>query len=526
VLFNNGETIMASGGIRYPAPMFFTGPGSTAVRSNLPAGEMNPNDLMQYPIAKNADGNYVPFVDGAADGPDRIVFHGTSGQFVALITHRGEAQGYWHAAIAADSSSAGLSSDQVAVSTLDQDPYPWFSQIWAGGVPTNQVWNIPLMPGTVTNTTTATADGDFTGCPNTDNYNTLDDVLADLQFPVECMNVYVLNAMAQVLSAALTNYTAIMADGYQAKYNAYKILVHNQAKLAWEDLWFSHQNDIWNCFEVHGGANQSIGCGRFNNGGNYYYVEKDPDNFCHNMDTDYNLDCAWIVQSVITYSDPAVNGGSNCEKTGINCPVNGQMYFPELNLNFAVADPGAAIIQSLGNYTDLSDWLGDSAINSDFGLLGPLEGDVIDGASMTVFTVQAAVEAMQQVADVGEQAAEEQKKETIMAFIMAFLLVVPGIGEAVEGIDILAQVSTITRLIDFAGNTALDLYGVVEDPSSAPMAIASILLGAGTLRDRDADAWEDAAKIRRKMDDAVVGSMGKTVSDGMSKVKKLVKECS
>ncbi len=59
---------------------------------------------------------------------------------------------------------------------------------------------------------------------------------------------------------------------------------------------------------------------------------------------------------------------------------------------------------------------------------------------MTVFTVQAAVEAMQQVADVGEQAAEEQKKETIMAFIMAFLLVVPGIGEAVEGIDILAQV--------------------------------------------------------------------------------------
>ncbi len=83
------------------------------------------------------------------------------------------------------------------------------------------------------------------------------------------MNECVLNAMAQVLSAALTNYTAIMADGYQAKYNAYKIVLHNQA-VAWEDLWVSHQDDIWNCFEVHGGANQSIGCGRFKNGGNYY----------------------------------------------------------------------------------------------------------------------------------------------------------------------------------------------------------------------------------------------------------------
>lgn len=517
---------MASGGERYPAPMFFTGPGSTTVRGNLPAGEINPNDLVQYPIAKNADGNYAPFIDGAAAGPDRIVFHGTSGQFVALITHRGETQGYWHAAVAPHSSSTGLSSDQVAVSTLDQDPYPWFSQIWADGAPTNQAWNIPLMPGTVTDTTTVTAEGDFPGCPDKDKYKTLDDVLGDLQFPVACINVYVLNAVSTVMSDALDKFTAIMADGYQAKFNAYKILIHNQAKLAWERLWGFHQDDFWNCFEVHGGVNQSIGCGRFSNGGNYYYVEKDPDNFCHKLDAEYNLDCSWIVQSVITYRDPAVNGGAICEKTGINCPVNGQLYFPELDLHFAVADPGAAINSALGSYKDLSSWLDDSAISSGLGMLGPLEDEIIDGASITVFTVQAAVEAMQQVADVGEQAAEEQKKQTIMAFIMAFLFVVPGIGEAVEGIEVLAQISTITRLIDFAGNTAVDLYGIVEDPSSAPMAIAGILLGAGTLRNRDTDAWEDAAKIRREMDDAVVGSMGKTVSEEMGKIKRLVKECS
>ncbi len=144
------------------------GRGSTAVRSNLPAGEMHPDDLMQYyPIGKNADGNYVPFVDGAADGPDRIVFHGTSGQFVALITHRGEAQGYWHAAIAADSSSARAILKPSRC--LDTRPRP-ISLVLpdAQGLAeylTNQVWNIPLMPSYVTNTTTATADGDFPGCP-------------------------------------------------------------------------------------------------------------------------------------------------------------------------------------------------------------------------------------------------------------------------------------------------------------------------------------------------------------------------
>ena len=236
-----------------------------------------------------------------------------------------------------------------------------------------------------------------------------------------------------------------MNDGYQGKFKAYSILVRNQAKLAWEQV-FLHKDDFWNCFETHGTTNQSIGCGSYNNGGNYYYVlKKDRAAFCHDVDAQYNLNCAWIRESEITYSDPSA-GGSNCQKTGIGCPINGQMYFPELDPAFEIADPGAAIRQALSSFTDLSHWLSDSAISSQLGILGAPEDEIIDGVSTTVFTVQAAVQAMRQVADIGEDAGEEQKKQAIMAFVFAFLLVIPGIGEIAGSFEVLAQVANIGSL--------------------------------------------------------------------------------
>jgi len=70
----------------------------------------------------------------------------------------------------------------------------------------------------------------------------------------------------------------------------------------------------------------------------------------------------------------------------------------------------------------------------------------------------------------------------------------------------------------------LDLYGVVEDPNSAPVAIAGIILGGIPLR--SASAWGDAAKVRREMSQEVIGSIGDAVSQGLTKLKGTVRECS
>lgn len=134
------------------------------------------------------------------------------------------------------------------------------------------------------------------------------------------------------------------------------------------------------------------------------------------------------------------------------------MYYPDLDMNFPVLDPSALITQSLANYTGFSDWLAESAGAAQAYMFPEMDSDVVDGSSTLVFSLQASVQAMQQVADVGEQAEKEQRKEMILAFITAFLLMVPGIGEVADGVEALAQVGQLAKLVDEAGNSALGIW--------------------------------------------------------------------
>jgi chitinase len=359
-------------------------------------------------------------------------------------------------------------------------------------------------------------------CNNAGNYHSIDDILNDPGIPDDCMNMYIMNAMSETISGSLQSYQDIMNDGYKGKYNAYAREVRGQGYWAWNDVWGEDQNMYWNCFQTNDGKNKTVSCGSKPGGSAYYYVLKDQDAFCNDMESKYNLDCDWITQQVGQYTDPG-SGGIPCERYG-DCPDDGTIYYPNLDMNFPVLDPSALITQSLNNYTGFSDWLGESAGAAQTYMFPPMDSDAVDASSMMVFSVQASVQAMQQVADVGEKAEEEQKKEMILAFITAFLLMVPGIGEAADGVAALAQVGRIAKLVDVAGNSAMGIYGAVEDPSSAPMAVAGILLGGLALRDES--VWSKAATEARSMGEDVIKSMGDGVAAGVGKVKQTCKECS
>lgn len=362
----------------------------------------------------------------------------------------------------------------------------------------------------------------YPDCPNADNYHTVDDIIADSSIPDFCMNMYLMNALSETLSASLQNYTDIMKDGYDGKYNAYAREVRGQGYWAWQDVWGDDQNTYFTCLETEKGKNKTVSCGGTPGGSDYYYVVKDETTFCNDLDSKYNLDCSWITWTSGSYSDPG-QGGIPCERFG-DCPDDGTIYWPNLDDNFAVFDPSELITASLSNYTGFSNWLDASAQAAQGYMFPPLDGDAVDASSTMVFSVQSAVQAMQQVADVGAQAEAEQRKEMILAFITAFLLIIPGVGEAADGVAALAAVARIAKLVDVAGNSALSIYGAVEDPSSAPMAVAGILLGGFALRDES--AWGKAATESRTMSKDLIDSLGEGVSTGMGKVKQTCKECS
>lgn len=358
-------------------------------------------------------------------------------------------------------------------------------------------------------------------CSKFDNYKSIDDVMNDHSIPDDCMNMYLMKALSTTMAGSLQSYQDIMNHGYKSKYNAYAREVRGQGGKAWDKVWGEQKDTYWNCFETIKGHNKTVKCGGTPKGSAYYYVIKDQDAFCKDLDSKYNLDCAWLNDTQGQYTDPG-HGGIGCSRFG-ECPSDGKIYQPIFDTNFPVPDPGQLIKQSLDKYSNMSDWLNDCATSASLWWYPGSNADVVDASSLTVFSLSASISAMKQVADVGEKAKEEQKKEMILAFITAFLLVLPGVGEAAEGVTALTQVARIANLADVAGNGALGIYETVQDPKAAPWAVAGMLFGGFALRDEF--AWGRAATKVRSMGQDVIKSMGDDVAKNMGKVRKTCKRC-
>lgn len=131
---------------------------------------------------------------------------------------------------------------------------------------------------------------------------------------------------------------------------------------------------------------------------------------------------------------------------------------------------------------------------------------------------------MQQVADIGEHIEDEKRKQLILIFLTAFLLILPGVGEALDALVDTALISRIITLIGDVGNAALTVYDIVDDPKSVPLAIFGLLLGG--VASRSEKSFSDAARIRRGMSDKMIAALGTGVSTAMGKISKLVKRCS
>jgi len=108
---------------------------------------------------------------------------------------------------------------------------------------------------------------------------------------------------------------------------------------------------------------------------------------------------------------------------------------------------------------------------------------------------------------------------------MAVLMVLPGVGEVLEGVADLAFLARMIAMVGDVGNVALSVYDVVNNPKSAPLAVMGLLLGGlGKLGESD-ETVADAAVIRRGMTEDVVSTLGPDIKAGLSKVSSVIRRC-
>jgi chitinase len=95
---------------------------------------------------------------------------------------------------------------------------------------------------------------------------------------------------------------------------------------------------------------------------------------------------------------------------------------------------------------------------------------IVEAAELPVYMLVQGVESMQKVHDTAEEISEEEKKQMILLFITGILGFIPVAGGGLASLG-LTTLGRIIRIVGGVGDAAFDLYGVVEDPSSAIFAV-------------------------------------------------------
>lgn len=161
-------------------------------------------------------------------------------------------------------------------------------------------------------------------------------------------------------------------------------------------------------------------------------------------------------------------------------------------------NPKSVIEASVPNITSLSSTMLTSYFDMRTFTVDADYGDVATALSMPVFMLEEATEQMQAIKKIGAEVKEAEKKQLIMGILTIVFMVIPFAGEAAAALGGVAAIARIGLIIGEAGK-ALTIADIIDDPASAPIAIAGLLLGAGAAGRPTRRIFKEAADARRGM---------------------------
>ncbi|KAL5362439.1 hypothetical protein BJX96DRAFT_177152 [Aspergillus floccosus] len=404
-------------------------------------------------------------------------------------------------------------------------------------------------------------DDDSEMCPGV--YQHIDDIPDDVDGV--CAPQYIMQTMLTMLKNDIQNYTDILADGYDNKFKTYSQAVVEGAPQIIRDFYMDHGVDYFSCIVAEfqpfcGTCHVDWGtsdprcryCTGDKEGTGYMNISEPcpPDTSLRGStpENPFPQTTYWSFQSDekaddfygdlltetgiprgLTYITSYNHQGDpmqcheypRCFKSGWDFGV------PKVASGYGtddVANPKDIIGQYLGKTDDLQKGLETAIIAQRINSRRSWSGnDMVDAVSLPVMMIHQAVESMQQVVDTAEEIEAAKRKQMILLFLSAFLLLIPIGGEIISAINGFATVGRFLALAGEAALTGVDIYSVANDPSSAPFVVFSYILGAGALA--DAVKINKAAAARRAMHADDVTKLGDTLSKGMTKIDTIMKVC-
>jgi hypothetical protein len=147
-----------------------------------------------------------------------------------------------------------------------------------------------------------------------------------------------------------------------------------------------------------------------------------------------------------------------------------------------------------------------------------LPSDLVDATSLPAFTAEEAIASIQKVVERADEIIKRELEDFTVSFITGLLFFIPIVGEAAGAA--LTSARTLLRLVGAAGDVALSVYAVVENPENASMEVFMALAGAGVGR----AGFQKAASARRSLTAKEYKSLGevKTKLDKVTELRGLM----
>ncbi|KAM0323764.1 hypothetical protein ACHAQA_008701 [Verticillium albo-atrum] len=247
---------------------------------------------------------------------------------------------------------------------------------------------------------------------------------------------------------------------------------------------------------------------------------------------------AGIEKEWVTWRDdngPDTSCAGPCEQVPA-CAANcGNNYFMRKNFPRRINDkdkidipnPKKIIDEAIPSADGLMGVIIGTYIEMQMNVLEADEDDVINAFTMPLFMLQDASKSIAELKKIGKEHKETKTRDLILMILTIVFAVIPFAGAAVSSLGGAARIATGALIIGEAGNAAISIYEVIEDPTSAPFAILGMLVGAAGMRSGKPprEAFREAGKARQ----ALTPDLMKAFSDEFRRkdglVQNIVKSC-